>query len=119
MATRTSHIAFAPSRPVWRSASTRECTHDPIRRLRRVLAFASFLPFLAYAQNTTGSNNTANGYYALYGNTGSYNTAIGVQHMQTNTTGVNNVAAGHQALFGNTTGSYDEDTPERSDQLQT
>ncbi len=56
--------------------------------------------------NTTGINNTANGYQALFSNTtGINNTANGYQALFSNTTGINNTANGYQALFSNTTGS--------------
>ncbi|MFA5162896.1 MAG: hypothetical protein WC421_11730, partial [Elusimicrobiales bacterium] len=75
---------------------------------------------------STGSNNTANGYAALYGNTtgnynaavgysallynttGSYNTATGMYAMQGvsgQSTGNDNSAYGYAALYGNTTGA--------------
>ena len=45
--------------------------------------------------NTTGDNNTANGFEALFNNTtGSYNTAIGFNALFSNTTGGNNTADG-------------------------
>ena len=57
--------------------------------------------------NTTGSNNTANGYYALNDNTtGSNNTANGYYALNDNTTGSNNTANGYYALYSNTTGIY-------------
>ena len=57
--------------------------------------------------NTTGSNNIAQGPYALYSNTtGSYNVAQGHYALYSNTTGSNNVAQGQYALYSNTTGSY-------------
>jgi hypothetical protein len=56
--------------------------------------------------NTSGSSNTADGFQALYSNTsGSYNTAGGAQALFSNTTGNNNVANGFYALVNNTTGS--------------
>jgi hypothetical protein len=49
----------------------------------------------ALFQNTSGSNNTANGYSALSGNTiGFENTAIGYYAMNNNTTGNQNTAHG-------------------------
>jgi hypothetical protein len=54
----------------------------------------------------TGSNNTAQGGYALYANTtGSNNTANGFQALFSNTTGSNNTANGNAALYYNTTGA--------------
>ena len=56
--------------------------------------------------NTTGSNNTANGFQALHSNTtGNDNTANGADALFNNTTGSNNTANGSDALFSNTTGS--------------
>jgi hypothetical protein len=55
--------------------------------------------------NTTGFNNTANGFLGLFSNTiGRYNTASGSQALQNNSTGDGNTANGAYALFGNTTG---------------
>jgi hypothetical protein len=55
--------------------------------------------------NTTGTNNSAQGYQALYSNTtGYYNSAQGVQALYSNTTGYYNSAQGYQALYINTTG---------------
>ena len=62
--------------------------------------------YQALYANTTGTNNTANGYQALYANTtGSNNTANGYQALYSNTTGSNNTANGYQALYANTTGN--------------
>jgi trimeric autotransporter adhesin len=61
----------------------------------------------ALYSNTTGSNNTANGYQALLSNTtGTYNTAEGVNALYYNTTGFFNTANGAGALVHNTTGDY-------------
>src|SRR5579872_189160 len=65
-------------------------------------------------KNTTGSNNTGVGYFALQANTsGSNNTAIGLEALEANTTGTDNTADGYAALgaskkaSGNTaTGSF-------------
>ena len=58
------------------------------------------------ADNTTGSNNTAAGYEALYSNTtGGINTAAGFGALYSNTTGAANVASGAFALSANTTGA--------------
>ena len=48
-----------------------------------------------------GSNNTAIGYRALNGNSGSYsyNTALGSQSLTTNNTGTYNTATGYNALY--------------------
>jgi len=55
--------------------------------------------------NTTGYNNTASGYQALYKNTTGYsNTATGSSALYSNTTGHSNTASGQQALNLNTTG---------------
>jgi len=54
----------------------------------------------------SGSNNTANGYNALYSNTtGSENTANGYQALYINTAGSSNTAIGYWALISNYTGS--------------
>src|ERR1043166_5281920 len=56
--------------------------------------------------STTGSNNTAHGWFSLFSNTtGSSNTANGWQALLINNTGSNNTACGVNALFNNTTGS--------------
>jgi hypothetical protein len=53
---------------------------------------------------TTGSYNTALGYYPLTKNTsGAYNTAIGSFALNLNTTGNGNSAYGYNALLSNTT----------------
>jgi hypothetical protein len=63
--------------------------------------------FEALFSNTTGYNNAANGFQALYSNTTGYdNTANGLEALYFNTTGYNNAANGFQALYSNTTG-YD------------
>jgi trimeric autotransporter adhesin len=55
--------------------------------------------------NTTGSNNTANGYHALLNNTtGDFNTANGLEALLSNTTGIDNTANGYQALVNSSTG---------------
>jgi hypothetical protein len=55
--------------------------------------------------SNTGSDNTAIGFNALYGNTdGINNTAIGSAALFSNTTGFDNTAVGNQALPSNTTG---------------
>src|SRR6266536_2455499 len=54
---------------------------------------------------TTGIDNTAMGFDALYYNTGNYNTANGYKALLSNTTGGNNTANGVDALRNNTTGS--------------
>jgi hypothetical protein len=54
---------------------------------------------------TTGSNNTATGWFSLFSNTdGSANTADGFQALYNNTTGGDNTATGFQALLSNTGG---------------
>ena len=50
------------------------------------------------------SDNTANGYEALYNNTVDYNTATGSDALYSNTTGYGNTASGLGALYKNTTG---------------
>jgi len=57
--------------------------------------------------NTTGFNNTANGFKSLFSNTTGYqNTANGLNALYSNTTGINNTANGFESLFSNTTGNY-------------
>jgi hypothetical protein len=57
--------------------------------------------------NTTGFENTADGFQALYGNTtGFRNTAVGFNALMSNTTGSSNTANGHSALSSNTSGSH-------------
>src|SRR5262249_8994013 len=59
---------------------------------------------------TTGANNTAIGYYALYENTiATSNTAVGLGALQNNTTGSGNIALGLNAGFNLTTGSNNID----------
>ncbi len=54
---------------------------------------------------TTGSNNTAHGWFSLFSNTtGSSNTADGFQALYSNTEGGDNTAYGFQALYSNTGG---------------
>jgi hypothetical protein len=54
---------------------------------------------------TTGSRNTAHGWFSLFTNTtGSRNTADCFNALYSNTTGSNNTATGDSALFTNTTG---------------
>jgi hypothetical protein len=61
--------------------------------------------FDALFANTTGGNNTADGLNALANNTtGSSNTAVGFQALLSNATGNFNTASGVDALSGNTTG---------------
>jgi hypothetical protein len=63
--------------------------------------------YLALAFNTTGHDNTANGFAALYNNTtGNYNTANGSLALLSNTTGSANTANGYQALYTNDTGNH-------------
>jgi hypothetical protein len=57
--------------------------------------------------NTTGFENTADGFQALYSNTtGSRNTAVGFNALMSNMTGSANTANGHSALSSNTSGSH-------------
>jgi hypothetical protein len=61
--------------------------------------------YAALFNNTTGTQNSAQGMYALYSNTtGSYNSAQGYAALINNTTGSNNSAQGMYALNSNTTG---------------
>ncbi len=65
----------------------------------------TFLGYLAGNANTTGTNITANGAFALYSNTiGNSNTGNGASALTSNTTGSNNTANGVDALRSNTTG---------------
>ena len=50
--------------------------------------------------NTTGSNNTANGLKAPFSNTGSNNTAAGVGAGSSLTTGDNNIDIGNSGVDG-------------------
>jgi hypothetical protein len=60
----------------------------------------------ALESNTTGEENTANGYRALLENTtGNLNTAIGADALGNNTTGATNTANGVGALASNINGS--------------
>ena len=60
----------------------------------------------ALLNNTTGTNNTATGEFALNDNTtGNLNTANGLAALRSNTIGDSNTAEGGDALFLNTTGS--------------
>lgn len=57
--------------------------------------------------NSTGNQNSAVGYQALYSNTtGANNAALGLQALYFNTTGGSNTAVGASALAANTSGSY-------------
>ena len=57
--------------------------------------------------STTGSNNTAHGWFSLINNTtGRDNTADGFQALTNNVEGLSNTATGSQALLSNTAGSY-------------
>ena len=56
--------------------------------------------------NTIGTLNTANGWGALYKNTGHYNTAIGAEALYNTTAGYYNTATGYRSLFNNTTGLF-------------
>jgi hypothetical protein len=63
--------------------------------------------FNALNQNTTGGGNTAMGYEALFSNTtGAANTANGFFALLSNTEGGSNTAIGDVALANNTTGSF-------------
>jgi trimeric autotransporter adhesin len=70
-------------------------------------SYANANAFLGFAGNasTTGVENTASGYGALFANTtGNENTASGWEALFVNTTGGANTAVGGQALSSNTTG---------------
>jgi Chaperone of endosialidase len=61
--------------------------------------------FQALYGNTLGDDNTATGLWALFSNTeGGFNTATGSYALYHNTTGNDDTATGLQALFSNTTG---------------
>jgi Chaperone of endosialidase len=58
--------------------------------------------------NSTGSQNTAVGYQALYNNNNppdTANTAVGYQALYSNTSGLGNVAIGKQSLYSNILGN--------------
>ena len=59
---------------------------------------------------TTGTDDTAIGYQALYSSAGGLgsNTAVGSMALHNNTTGYANVAIGFQPMAGNTTGIFNE-----------
>src|SRR5919197_1013942 len=70
--------------------------------------------------NTTGSQNTANGFQALFSNTiGNSNTATGWEALTFNTTGNNNTATGTGSLPSDTTGSDNTATGEEALELNT
>ena len=57
--------------------------------------------------SSTGSDNTAVGYYAMHANTAGYgNTAVGSAVLLDNTTGERNTAIGSTAMRSNTTGGW-------------
>jgi hypothetical protein len=62
--------------------------------------------YQAINSNTTGSQNNALGYQALYSSNGSDNTAMGQRAAYSTTSGTDNSAFGSTALYSNTTGSY-------------
>jgi Chaperone of endosialidase len=71
----------------------------------------TFLGTSAGANNTTGNNNTAVGFFALNSNTTGYdNTANGAFALEFNTTGFSNTANGDTALLNNTTGNVNTAT---------
>jgi hypothetical protein len=61
--------------------------------------------YQAVYTNITGANITALGYQALYSNTASNNTAVGYLAMNNNNTGTDNVGMGTLVMNSNTTGS--------------
>jgi hypothetical protein len=68
--------------------------------------FANFFVGPAGNSTTSGSDNTATGFYALQSDTsGGYNTAAGLGALSANTTGNNNIALGFSSGSGITTGS--------------
>ena len=61
--------------------------------------------YQALYSNTTGSQNAANGYQALFSNTtGTENVAVGANALRENITGVSNTAVGQSSLRSNTIG---------------
>lgn len=65
----------------------------------------TFLGVQAEASIAGGTNNTANGYAALYNNIGGvYNSAVGSYALNSNTSGNYNAAVGSNALYNNKTG---------------
>jgi hypothetical protein len=69
---------------------------------------------------TTGSENTAHGWFSLISNTtGGYNTADGYQALYSNTTGEANTATGWHALLNNTEGNFNTATGFRALELNT
>ncbi|MBA2250240.1 MAG: tail fiber domain-containing protein [Chitinophagaceae bacterium] len=65
----------------------------------------TFWGYQAGNSNIPGNGNTGIGGYALYSNTGLYNTANGAQALFFNTTGTSNTANGYFALLKNNTGN--------------
>lgn len=66
-----------------------------------------FLGIGSGSSNTTGGNNTTQGYQALYSNlTGISNIANGTWALYSNTTGSGNSAIGFETQFSNTSGNY-------------
>jgi hypothetical protein len=61
--------------------------------------------YSALFSNLSGIQNTANGTYSLYSNSGHYNTAIGYEALRHNTTGGYNVGIGIEVNRMNQTGS--------------
>ncbi len=67
----------------------------------------TFIGSNAGKSNTTGNNNSTNGYQTLFFNTtGSGNVANGVNTLYLNTTGYDNVANGLSSMFDNSTGYF-------------
>lgn len=62
--------------------------------------------YYAMLKNNIGYGNTANGYYTLYNNKNSYNTAEGYLALTSNASGYANTASGAFALYGNVAGAY-------------
>src|SRR6266700_2381830 len=63
----------------------------------------------AMGNGTTGSQNTATGWQALFSNKGDENTANGAFALYSNTTGGSNIALGNSAGFNLTTGDFNID----------
>ena len=65
--------------------------------------------YRALYSNTSGNQNTASGYWALYFNTtGNQNTASGYLTLWSNTSGIRNVASGYSAGRSTTSGSANQ-----------
>src|SRR6266403_1840067 len=82
---------------------------QPIWIIRGFLLIALAVTSLALSpmaralySNTTGINNTATGFGALYSNTGAQNTASGFKALYFSSSGTGNTGEGYRALLNNT-----------------